>query len=133
VVNDKGLKTYGNWKETAKKIIPVFDDLFLGDANQQLCIRYNPKISNFKETVQETKVETLGGQYPIFFRNGNLKYKEISISGLISYLSDNEELFMKKAALGLNQNNIETTSLENYNIAAERKFREAVLSWLNNG
>ena len=42
-------------------------------------------------------------------------------------------MFIPKLELGLNQNNIPTTNLVDYNIIAERKFREAVLEWLNNG
>jgi len=38
--------------------------------------------------VQEQKTDPLGGKYPIFFRNGEMEYKEFSISGLISYLVD---------------------------------------------
>ena len=40
-------------------------------------MKYNPKISSFKETIQEAKQDTLGGKYPFFFRNGNLGYKEM--------------------------------------------------------
>ena len=115
------------------QVLAIFDDLFLGDANRQLAVRFNPKVSSFKETLQETKVETIGSKYPFFFRNGHLRYKEIPISGLISYQVDNAELFISKSELGLNQNNIPTTNLVDYNIIAERKFREAVLEWLNNG
>jgi hypothetical protein len=37
----------------------------------------------------------MGGQYPFIFRNGSVNYKEFSISGLLSYLSDEKELFMQ--------------------------------------
>jgi alkaline phosphatase len=41
-----------------------------------LNIEYNPKVSSFKTTLQEQKIDTIGGKYPIFQRNGNLAYKE---------------------------------------------------------
>jgi hypothetical protein len=65
-----------------------FEDVFLHDEQQQLCIKFNPKISSFKTTLQESKIDTLGGKYPFFFRNGNISYKEFSISGLLSFWTD---------------------------------------------
>lgn len=65
-----------------------FEHLYLSDDAYQLKIKYNPKISNIKPIIQETKVETIGGAYPFFFRNGNTKYKEFNISGLLSAQAD---------------------------------------------
>ena len=130
-------------------ITAEFEDIFLNDATRSLKIRYNPKVSSFKTTVLEQKVDTLGGKYPFFFRNGNTNYKEFTINGLISYFMDDQECFISKESLGLIQNNnirektslnnsIEpsnspTTALTDYNITAERKFKLEVLDWLNNG
>jgi hypothetical protein len=72
-----------------------YEDAFLTDENRQLRIRYNPKVSSFKSNILESKVDTLGGKYPFIFRNGNVEYKEFPISGLLSYLSDEKELFMQ--------------------------------------
>jgi hypothetical protein len=71
-----------------------FEDMFLTDDSRQLKIRFNPKITSFKNTILESKMDTLGGKYPFFFRNGNVKYKEFPISGLISMLSDEDSEFM---------------------------------------
>lgn len=121
-------------KKVQEPLTAQFEDLFLSDNKKQLAIRFNPKVSNFKETVQETKVETIGSKYPFFFRNGILGYKEIPISGLISYQLDGAEMFMSKEELGLAAaGNMPTTNLVDYNITAERKFRMSVLEWLNNG
>lgn len=105
-----------------------FEDLFLTDGKQQLKIKYNPKVSSIKTTVQESKVDTLGGQYPFIFRNGNVKYKELPISGLISYLSDDSELFFVKP-----DNFEKTTNLTDENIYMESLFKNEVANWLNNG
>ena len=126
-----------------------FEDVFLSDAHRNLRIRYNPKISSFKNTVLEQKTDTLGGKYPFFFRNGNTNYKEFTINGLISYWMDDNEDFISKEALGLEEGTeirtstkaakistkgkLPTTSLTDYNITAERKFKLEVLNWLNNG
>lgn len=125
-----------------------FEDIFLGDAERQLKIRFNPKISSFKTTLLESKVDTIGGKYPFFFRNGLVGYKEFPISGLISYQQDKAEMFMTKQELGLSTESalrkittsgdthnerIATTNLVDYNITSERLFKLAVLDWLNNG
>ena len=121
--------------------------MFLSDANKQLKIQFNPQVSSFKETILEQKVDTIGGQYPFFYRNGNVKYKEIPISGLISYHMDDQELFMTNKKLGLASDNKReevaaadsqeleprSTNLTPNNFAVERKFKLAVLEWLNNG
>ena len=127
---------------------PDFEDTFLSDADRQLKIRFNPKISSFKDTILEQKTDTIGGQYPFFFRNSQVRYKEIPISGLISYFMDDAELFMSATDLGLeyntstgentkainfNNSNIKTTNLTDYNYTAERKFKLEVMEWLTNG
>jgi hypothetical protein len=49
----------------------------------------------------ETKVDTLGSKFPYILKNGNTEYKEFTISGLLSYLSDEKEYFINEASLGL--------------------------------
>jgi hypothetical protein len=78
-----------------------FEGIFLSDKERTLHVAFNPKVTSLKNTIQETKQDTLGGKYPYFFRNGNLKYKEFPISGLISYQMDEEATFMSKSELGL--------------------------------
>ena len=112
------------------------ENIYLVDKNKTLCVKFNPKISSFKTTIQETKTDTIGGKYPMFYRNGALGYKEFPINGLISYHMDETEMFMSKEELGLETAaalNMPTYNLVEYNIVAERKFRNAVLDWLNNG
>ena len=112
-----------------------YEDMYLQDISKTLCIKFNPKVSSFKTTLQESKQDTIGGKYPFFYRNGTLGYKEFSINGLISYHMDENEEFMKQEKLGLSAaaDKAPTHNLTGYNIAAERKFRNAVLDWLNNG
>ena len=133
-------------------IMADFEDAFLTDGERQLKIRYNPKVSSFKPNILENKVETLGGKYPFIFRNGNVEYKEFPISGLLSYLGDEKELFMKgirpieyeikrqrSAAAGSSNRsswaNISEagTKLTSDNFYRERQFKMEVLKWLTNG
>lgn len=108
-------------------VIADFEDMFLYDGERQLKIRFNPKVTSFKNTLLESKVDTIGSKYPFIFRNGNVKYKEFPLSGLISYHADEEKLFMKY--------NLETidTNLTSENIAVERDFKLEALEWLTNG
>lgn len=103
-----------------------FEDIFLTDETRQLRVRFDPKVSGFRKTILESKLETIGGKYPFFFRNGQVDYKEIPISGLISHLMDEDHLFIDKDF----GSSIDQTG---DNIAAEREFKLEVLDWLTNG
>lgn len=122
-------------------VLMDFEDMFLYDGEKQLRVRFNPKVSTFKTDLLENKTDTIGSQFPFFSKNGNVNYKEFTLSGLISYLSDDEENFTAMKEIGLDgYRNISTpygkygtTNIVDYNIAAERKFKNEVLDWLNNG
>lgn len=115
-------------------VMSDFEDIFLYDGERQLKVRYNPKVSSFKNTILESKLDTIGGQFPFVFRNGNTKYKEFPISGLISYQLDDSQMFIreKDIASGLYEYNFRT-NLTSDNISMEREFKLQVLEWLNNG
>lgn len=78
-----------------------FEDTFIYDGEKQLKLRYNPKVGSFKIDKPETKTDTIGSKFPYIFRNNYVKYKEVSLGGLISYLSDEEELFITNEELQL--------------------------------
>ena len=79
----------------------------------------------------EQKTDTIGSEHPFIIRNGNLKYKEFSIGGLISYIMDeSEQMFMTLDELGIAHR---STDLTTDNIVAERHFKLSVLDWLTNG
>ena len=110
-----------------------FEDAFLYDGERQLKIRFNPKVSSFKSTILESKTDTIGGQFPFIFRNGNVTYKEFPISGLIALHGDENNEFLS--------NLLDTSEilkdfkheLTTDNIRREREFKLLVLSWLTNG
>lgn len=149
--NDNGLYSA---RILSQKITAAFEDMFLFDGQRQLRIRFNPKVSSFKIDRLEQKIDTIGSKYPYVFRNGNVEYYEFPISGLVSYVADENELFISKTALGLEHgvadrlrtsetspaqfdyiSNIKepTTQLVDYNIYAERLFKRDVLEWLGDG
>lgn len=122
-----------------------FEDIFLYDGTRQLKLRFNPQISSFKTQLAETRTETIGSKYPFFFRNARIAYKTFPISGLISMLSDENELFtnfdsiMREVYLYHRQGQTEekapykSTDLLSKNMLSERLFKLKVLDWLNDG
>lgn len=137
--------SYGQAIPTKSGMLIDFEDMYLYDGERQLKIRYNPKVGSFKRTLLEAKLDTLGGKYPFIFRNGNVDYKEFSISGLITMLSDENNLF----SLGTKKteaSRLTTPETKSYsgplnsaismsaeNFKKEREFKTEVLHWLTNG
>ena len=72
-------------RRVSNTVTADFEDLFLYDGKRQLTVRFNPKVGTFKQTKIEQKTETMGSKYPYIVKNGAVDYKELSISGLISY------------------------------------------------
>ena len=123
---------YGNTEVT-----PDFEDMFLSDASGYcLPIKFDPKVSSFKTAILESRQETIGGQFPIFFRNTSTKYHTFPINGLITRLMRPNDL-PEEIRTKTNSDSVKitdfSTSLTGRNIAAERKFKREVLDWLNNG
>lgn len=125
--NDNGL--YSN-RMLSNTVFGDFEDAFLFDGNRQLKIKYNPKMSNFKADIMETKIDTIGSKHPFIFRNGKVYYREFAISGLISYYMDEENLFLSEEESMIKE---KTTNLTSENLAQERNFKMKVYEWLTDG
>lgn len=137
MVDDKG--NYST-KAVSDIILADFEDMFLFDGDKQLKIRFNPKISNFKNVRQEQKTDTIGGKYPYIFRNGQIDYKEFAISGLISHLTDSDGYFEKalaqtkyNASNSFSIGGVYSNQLNTENFSMEKDFKLIVLDWLTNG
>ena len=136
-VNDYGIHSEEIWSQGDLEC--NYEHLFLFDGKRQLKVKFNPKMPNFKTTILESKIDTIGGQYPFIFRNENVMYKELSLSGLISYQMDEQNLFIDDDEIwpyldeGMGAKEKWTHNLLYDNITAEREFKLKVLNWLNNG
>lgn len=137
---------------TAKKYGPVtnnFYDATLARDGQILHLSYNFVINQYSRKVGRALAETLGGKYPKFTKNGNLNYKQFTISGLIA-IEDNisdyfvtledlfgsegvDQFYDKHQDASGNIINPHTTISSKYDIVIQRKFREYVYDWLNDG
>lgn len=121
-------------------VMADFEDMFLFDGDRQLKIQFNPKVSSIKNVRLEQKTDTIGGKYPYIFRNGHVDYKEFSIAGLISHLTDSDGYFEKSLAqMKYNETGsqsiggIYSTGLNTENFIMEKEFKFNVLNWLTNG
>lgn len=140
------LQQYNDYNLYSKRILSNiilsdFEDGFLYDGERQLKIRFNMKMSKLTNNILEAKQETIGSQYPFFFRNGTVQYHEFPLNGLISYRMDDSFLFMSKENLNLQEyhrhiTNSEITDFRDSSgeeVFRERIFKTEVLKWLNNG
>lgn len=143
--NNKGLysnKIIANIDPLNNQSTPVFvsfDDIFLYDGLYNMKIKFNPKVSSFKNNNSESKIETIGSQYPFILRNGFTSYKEFPISGLITHLMDSSyqksTLYRTSTGFSSYENFTDTlsTNLTSQNIYKERTYKLDMLSWLTNG
>lgn len=128
--NDNGLYSE---RIVSNSVYADFEHAFLFDGVRQLKIEYNPKVTSFKIDVLESKVDTIGSQFPFILRNGSVFYKEFPISGLISYWSDDEELFMTKGEMRLltNKQHRTETVANNINYVSTAQSHEEIDAWEN--
>ena len=117
-------------------IMVIFDDMFLTTKDRQLKIKFNPTVSSFKRTIQESRTDTLGSQFPFVRRNGHANYAQFPIGGLISFQIDEselftslEELFGKHLYLYTDYNNDHRITEAN-NIVYEKLFKDKVIEFL---
>lgn len=129
----------GFMKMLETPILVSFEDMFLTVKDRQLKIKFNPSVSSFKRTIQESRVDTLGAQYPFIRRNGYMNYTQFSIGGLISFFMDEDQLFVSRDILFGEQLNAyanynDANRVENQNnYIYERKFRDEVIKFLYDG
>lgn len=150
-------------QETESNLVKArFEYAYLVGENKQLKLKFNNNLSSFKYNILQQKQDTLGSKYPYIFRNGYAYYAEFPVAGLITLQMDDNYNFFKKKADGYYYDNelvfpfVEASSADNIrednriindkeeyfvspfdlaqdNFYIERKFRECVERFLNNG
>lgn len=114
----------------------IFDDMFLTTKDRQLKIKFNPTVSSFKRTIQESRTDTLGSQFPFVRRNGHMNYAQFPIGGLISFQIDESHLFTSLEELfGENlklytAHNEGNRITEANDIVYEKLFKDKVIEFL---
>lgn len=131
-------------------IIADYEDRFLiGENGRQLRLRFDTQVNNIRQNTRETRVDTLGSQFPFTIRNANLKYREFSISGLITHFMDgnqefdNDNLFIdsdfrtkpltKQVKDMYSAYYAQEGITPHSNRAHERRFRDEVMNFLQDG
>lgn len=134
-INGRGQR--GRAVEMHDPILAIFEDMFLNANNKQLRIRYNPTVTSLKQNVADARSETLGSKYPFIRRNGYINYRQLSISGLITFFDDQNKIFTSKEELygkdtaALYKDYNEENEINQYNdYIFERDFREQVIQFL---
>ena len=124
---------------TEAPVMLNLEDIYLTRGDRTLRIKFNPQINSFTHTLLESNTQTLGGKYPFIKRNGKVGYKQFSISGLISHLMDEGELFTNSSELYNNQNELynmyhNDKGINDYNnLIIEKEFRDKVHEFLYDG
>lgn len=117
-------------------VLSVFDHAFLTGEGTQLCVKFNPNINNMKINVSDNMVNTIGGQYPIVSRNGNMYYRSFALSGTIAYEMDAEHQFATRSSIydewiSVYGSYFVNRFINQYNDRiTQREFRELVINYL---
>ena len=121
---------------TEEPILLVFENIFLTYQDKQLKLKFNPQISTFKRNISESKIDTIGSQFPFIKRNGYVNYLQFSISALIASAMDEEGLFLTREeaygdnSLYYNDYN-DNNRITKYNdFIYEKFFRDKVMDFL---
>ena len=117
-------------------VLSIFDHAFLTGEGTQLCVKFNPNLTNMKINVSDNSVNTVGGQYPIISRNGNMYYRSFTLSGTIAYEMDAEHQFATRSSIYGEWINVYGSYFVNRYInqyndkITQREFRELVIAYL---
>lgn len=112
----------------------------LGKDNQQLKLKFDNTMPNFKYQIYDSKTDPIGAKFTSIARNANTYYKTFPINGLISFNMDEAELFCNKRVIynytdiiELYKNYNTDNGIEQYDYIYEREFRNKVLEFLQDG
>ena len=121
---------------TEGPILSVFDNAFLTGEGTQLCVKFNPNLSNYRRNISDNVVTTIGSKYPYITRNGNMDYRSFTLSGTIAYEMDAEHQFSSRTSIYGDWINVYGSYFVNRffnqqnDRVTQRKFRELVMNYL---
>lgn len=127
---------------SSNPLIPEFYGSILSDNEHLLKISYDFDSGNDTANNKLTKVDTVGGKYPMFARNAAIDYHTLSISGIIAIEDNYDEdgdisqflnFDFPEILTSLKQADGRNSNYSNYNYLLQREFRKKTMDWLNNG
>ena len=110
--------------------------MFINAGNKQLRIKYDQNVNSLKQNIVESRAETLGSKYPFIIRNGYVNYRSMTVSGLITFLNDEQEEFLSEKEIYQDSYDLykeynEKNRITDYNnYFFEKQFREKVIEFL---
>lgn len=117
----------------------IFEYSFLlGENEQQLKLKFNNTMNSFKYVVSESKIDTIGGKYALYSKNGQMFYRNFPLNCLISIDMNDDNLFINNNLLYNSEeiNNIFNNDLLNRpydkQMIKEKMFRDKVLNFFYN-
>lgn len=126
--------------KTDTPIMVLLDDSYLvGNNGEQMIIKYNPQLNSIKNVVSESITQTLGSQFPFVKRNGDIRYRQFSISGLISAQADEIKTFLtEEEAYGemeipFKEYNQEARIDKQNDFIFEKIFRDKIIEFIDDG
>lgn len=125
-------------------ILRDFEYSYLLGKNQiQLKLKFNNVINSFTRQINDTKLETLGSQFPFIGRNSKVKYKTFPVTGTISFEMDDNKTFLPGGDIDIygseqvrdlhKARDIKEEINKKYDRGYERRFRQKVLDFLQDG
>ena len=106
----------------AEYVICEFEDMFLTTADQQLNIKFNPTLGDFKYNVTESQQITIGSKYPYIKRNADNYFRTFSIGGLISSFIDNSDWYIPSVEKTSNDYESQITGGELKNFTSKKEI-----------
>lgn len=126
--------------KTETPVMILLDDSYLvGDNGKQMIMKFNPQVASIKNVVSESIIQTLGSKYPFVKRNGDIRYSQFSISGMISAQADEIKDFLsEEEAYGemettFKQYNQEARINQQNDFIFEKIFRDKIIDFIDNG
>ena len=112
----------------------------LGKNNQQLKLKFDNTMPNYKYQVIESKIDPISSTYPIVTRNAATRYRTFPINGLISFNMDEASVFTNREKIygstniaGLYDTYNKNNNIKQYDYIYEKDFRQKVLDFLYDG
>ena len=103
-------------------VICDFEDMFLTTASQQLNIKFNPTLGDFKYNVTESQQITIGSKYPYVKRNADNYFRTFSIGGLISSFIDSSDWYIPSVKNASNDYESQVTGGELKNFTSKKEI-----------
>jgi hypothetical protein len=123
------MKEAGEEEQDPKTLFPFYDGMFLSNAFGHLAISFGESVTSYSNNIREAQIETIGSQFPYFYRNDIVNYRTLSLSGTISYNDNNEELVFSKDCFDKESTVIENNNLVSVNVNKGFRTKEQLFKY----